>query len=239
MGKGILTPRRAADPNNQTNGKWCRGGATEEYPGGTCGNYPVRGGTVCAQRHGGKASHIRNKANLRLVKEKALIEANKMLEEDNETGDAVNHLLKRLAHASKMVQLYGALVAGLWEEGEEAVASGSESRRGWAYKRWIAGDGVSKGHYETHVDPILAAGRDKFHLHPLVEEFDAWCERHARFAKLAIDAHVDERRISLAEDTAGRLLALLEASWDRLGLTADQKQLERRHIAKDLMRDAG
>lgn len=204
--------------------------------GSRCKRPASPGHTVC-KLHGAGSPQAKRKAELRLVKEKALIEANKMLEEDNETGDAVNHLLKRLAHASKMVQLYGALVAGLWEEGEEAVAAGTEPRRGWARKVWIPhGEG---GHYESQVDPILAAGRDKFHLHPLVEEFDAWCERHARFAKLAIDAHVDERRISLAEDTAGRLLALLEASWDRLGLTADQKQLERRHIAKDLMRDVG
>lgn len=205
MANGQLPPRRVADPNNQTNGRWCKADPTEEQPGGTCGNRPVLGTTIC-HKHGAAAGQIKRAAKLRLVKESALQEAHRRMEGRAGTDqDALDHLLDSLYIAAQLVRVYADLTANLDEKEQLTVDSK------------IAGD----------------------QLHPFAKELRAWNAERSRIAKTCLDAGVEERRVRLAERMVDEFMRIQERSWDRLGLTADQKQLERRHIAKDLMRDAG
>lgn len=84
---------------------------------------------------------------------------------------------------------------------------------------------------------------------PWVRMYNEERDRLAKYSMDCIKAGVAEIMVRTATDTVQRFIDALEASWERLGLTPEQKESERkliakqlqerRHIAKDLMRDAG
>lgn len=58
--------------------------------------------------------------------------------------------------------------------------------------------------------------------HPLAGQHEYWVERCARFAKLAIDSGVEERRVQIAESHAAAMVAAVQSSFDALDLTPEQ-----------------
>lgn len=167
-------------------------------------------------------------------------EARRMMQVSGETMSELEHLLYALRRAYKLSLIYAEMLAALDEAGELMVSEGDEPRRGWARRVFIQPDEEgAKGYYEVQIDPLLTAGKDKYHVHPFVGEFNHWCQEHARIAKLCLDANVDERRVKATEDVAQEFIRLMEASFDRLGLPAEQRQAERQAIARDSMRLIG
>jgi hypothetical protein len=237
MSNGILPPRRAKDPNNQTNGKWCSADATPEYPGGTCGNTPIRGGTVCKRSHGGGAPQVIRKAEERWREQQALSVATKFLEEDDTISDPHEVLLKRLRHAGQMVFLYATMLQPIFDEGERMVRDEEIEYRGLIKSQWISlGE---TGYMEHTTDPLIVASGNGFKDHPWVLKLEHWCDKHAYYAKLCIDAKVDERRLQIAESYAQEFIRLMEASFARLGLPPEKRQQERLAIAQDSLRLSG
>lgn len=60
--------------------------------------------------------------------------------------------------------------------------------------------------------------------HPHVQLYNEERDRLARFSKLALDAGVSERLVRLAEDQGRVVIQLVEAAFQELGLTEEQRQ---------------
>jgi hypothetical protein len=213
--------------------------ATSKASGVRCKRRAIPGGMVCS-KHGGSAPQVKAKAQERVAKANALVEARRMMQVEGDHMSEVEHLLYALHRAFKMSLIYGEMLAGLDEAGELMVQEGDEPRRGWARRVFIQPEEEgAKGYYEVQIDPLLTAGKDKYHVHPYVGEFNHWCQEHARIAKLCIDVNVEERRVKATEDVAQEFIRLMEASFDRLGLPPEKKQQERLAIAQDYLRLSG
>jgi hypothetical protein len=203
MAKGHLTPRRAADPDNQTNGKWCKGDPTPQYPGGTCGNYPVKGSMVCYQTHGGKAEQVRRKGRERLQEQKA--------------GEALEKLRGDLKLAGGRLEISN-VDAMLWMVESTAwnVAFYEDQVRLLETNQLIE---------KTMFGPVLNMWVDL-----LNKEKD----RLAKYAHDCLKIGLEAKRVELRQQEAEAYMTAQIASWDALGLNAEQRQLAANSIQGSL-----
>lgn len=200
-------------------------------------HWAMKGQMVCGV-HGGKAPRSLAAAKRRLEYDAAMEKANKFLEEDDSVSDPHEVLLKRLRHAGKMVFLYATMLQPLYDEGDRLVEEKRIDYRGFIDAEWVS-FGEAGGYMKYTTDPLIVASNSGFKDHPWVLKLEYWCEKHAYYAKLCIDAKVDERRLQIAENTAQEFIRLMEASFDRLGLPPEKRQAERQAIARDSMRLIG
>jgi hypothetical protein len=194
----------------------------------------MKGQVVCGV-HGGKAPRSLAAAKRRLEYDAAMEKAMKFLEEDDSISDPHEVLLKRLRHAGKMVFLYATMLQPIFDEGERMVQNEEIPYRGLIKSEWIS-FGEMGGYMEHTTDPLIVASGQGFKDHPWVLKLEHWCDKHAYYAKLCIDAKVDERRLQIAESYAQEFIRLMEASFDRLGLPPEKRQQERLAIAQDSLR---
>lgn len=68
----------------------------------------------------------------------------------------------------------------------------------------------------------------------LVRMYDAERDRLTRYAKMCLDAGVDERRVRVAEGDAQRLATAVGRALDRVGLSEEQRGLLRAAMAEEL-----
>lgn len=200
-------------------------------------HWAMKGQLVC-RVHGGTAPRSLAAAKRRLAYDAAMEQATKFLQEDDSISDPHEVLLKRLRHAGQMVFLYATMLQPIFEEGDRQVAEGILDYRGLVKSEWIS-FGEFGGYMEHTTDPLIVASGQGFKDHPWVLKLEYWCEKHALYAKLCIDAKVDERRLQIAENTAQEFIRLMEASFDRLGLPPEKRQEERQAIARDTFRLIG
>ena len=237
-----LKPRRARDPNNQTNGRWCTAHPTKRYPGGTCGNYAIKGGTRCYQRHGGKAPQVFEAARRQVAQANAMDLARRMLEEVGQDKDPIVHLLECLYLAAGLVKVWGQMVADLDHAGEVAL-SGDDAdlvgkQRGWAIRvvKNLGTETKPKWTSETNHDPLLVQTKDGVKVHPFVDEYKHWVREKARYAKLCLDAGIQKRMVDLATAQASVWVQAFVAVIDNpaLELTATQRMDARRFLSAKL-----
>jgi hypothetical protein len=210
MSDGKLTPRRARDPENQTNGKWCCADATPEYPGGTCGNYPVKGGTVCFQSHGGAASQVRRKGQERLKEQ----EASKALEKHKSTlGGSrlgisnIDAMLWMLEEAAQNVLFYQDQVR-LLKQGK--------------------GGKNAEGEFEDGLYSFIPMVGDVEHV--MVKKYD---QERDRLFKIAADCSkigIEARRVEIVQEQAEILIKAQIAGWDAVGLDAAQRDVANKAV---------
>lgn len=177
---------------------------------------------------------MKNKAKVQFAKEKALVESRRMMQVSGEHMGEVEHLLFALRRAYHLSLLYGEMCSQLDEEAQLAVADGEEPRRGWARRVYVEATDTAKAHTAVEIDPMLSAGRDKYHIHPFVTEFNQWCAEHARIAKLCIDVKIDQRQLEINEDLARHFMAAIEALLDRLGVQGPARRTQLLAIAQDI-----
>ena len=82
-------------------------------------------------------------------------------------------------------------------------------------------------------------GRAEARPHVLVVMYAEWLDRLARFAKLALDAGVDERRVRLAEMEGRVLAAVVEAAVDACHPTLEERSAALQAAAGVMRRHAG
>lgn len=127
--------------------------------------------------------------------------------------DPIEHLLDSLYRAAALVQVWGSMVADLDNKGEVEAEEVVGRIRGWT--EW--------GEDRCAHDPLLVVTQSgKWKLHPFVEEYQRALERRAKFAKLALDAGVDERRTRIAENQAAQVAEIIRAVIAEQGL--DEKR---------------
>lgn len=123
---------------------------------------------------------------------------------DPDTLDPTHELLQVLADAAAMREVLLRLVAELVPEGTEAYVERPEGR-----------DGRELEPNYVPADPAGVYGPDHKgdgKPHVLVTMLGDWSDRAARYAKMAVDAGIDERRVELAEEQARQAAGWLR-SW--------------------------
>ena len=76
--------------------------------------------------------------------------------------------------------------------------------------------------------------RGEASIHPFVEQYERAMERVAKFAKLAVDAGVDQMRIELEAKQVDVAVRAFEAMLEDLQLTSEQRQEARETYARHL-----
>lgn len=199
---------------------------------GPCGQHVSGSDKVC-HWHGREAPQTRAAASRREAMaevEAELCGLGVAIEVD--PGEA---LLQMVHQSAGAVAVYGALVAELpmhpvivlddqcVEDGQEAQPAG-----GWLRRRHAAGQLLlSPGLYGP--DHLGDARR-----HILVAMWDAERERLANFARIALAAGVDERRVRLAEHQGQSMAGVVTAVLDALELSPEQREVGRRVATEQL-----
>lgn len=165
--------------------------------GNRCRQAAIKGGKVC-RFHGGAAPQVERAAAVRAARVEAIAEAERMVARAGVEADPLEHLLESLYRAAALVDVWGAMVAGLDAKGAREC---DEVRGEVEYIEHEYENGV-----ETLVrpkDPLTTANsRGEVQVHPFVAEYNTALDRRAKFAKMCLDAGVAERQIQLAEEQA-------------------------------------
>lgn len=204
--------------------------------GKPCKNPPVTGATVC-RMHGGSAPQVRKAALVRATVD----EARRMASRAGVDLHPVDHLLDCLQTAAQHAAVYGHMVADLDDAAEVDLDDPDSTghlrgRHEWAVRETgTTKDGSPRYGMVLETDRLMVANREgTAQLHPFVLAHERWVERHAKFAKMCLDAGIDERRQRIAELDARRGVEAFEGALDDAGLTVEQRQRARRAFAERL-----
>lgn len=203
----------------------CKGHST--ITGKPCGNYPLKGATVC-RKHGGAAPQVKAAARKRAEEEKA---AEKMAK-----------------HAAKMAALFGAprevepsqalvdlvqWTAGEVEFWRDKVRKLAEKRPGdltWGkVSETEQGSGPLPGTNVTH----------EATPHVYYRMLYAAQDRLATYATAALKAGVEERRVRLAEQQGDLVANVIERILNALDLSPEQAQRVPQVVPRELRLLAG
>jgi len=209
--------------------KKCRG---HNKVGKPCGNWPIRGGTVCTV-HGGKAPRVAKKALVRAELETWGLGDSKV--------DPGETLLRLVSQSAARVELYGQLLRDAYEAAErlkqahevdqliEETAEGEEERAAVQVARddlrkIFATGGVAALIGNTYGDSktggIYATGEAIRGLAKLEAEERTRC---ADFAAKAVKAGLAERQVRLAEQQAEIVLKAIDAALEVAGIPAAER----------------
>lgn len=191
----------------------CAGRKTNGEP---CGNYPMKGGTVC-RKHGGGAPQVRAAAKRRLALAGATAELDRLGRvADVEPAEA---MLAMVQEAAANVAVFRLLVQGLRLEVDHELAAVDE-------------DGVPLNAHGLGVGLAVRTGSAtkpaEVEVHVWVRMYDAERERLVKWAKACRDAGVDERLVQLAErqvDVVERILAATSAGLLAMTLGVLEREL--------------
>lgn len=204
--------------------------------GKPCKNRPVTGATVC-RMHGGSAPQVRKAALVRATVD----EARRMAARAGVDVHPVDHLLDCLHTAAQQEAVWAHMVADLDDAAEvdldDPDAAGKlRGRHEWAVRETgTTKDGEPRYGMVLETDRLMVANREgTAQLHPFVLAHERALERKAKFAKMCLDAGIDERRQRIAELDARRGVEAFEGALDDAGLTVEQRQRARRAFAERL-----
>jgi hypothetical protein len=183
--------------------------ARSKRTGEPCNNYPVKGANVC-RMHGGATRQTKALARRRLAMEAAKKEAARL--GGSRDVDPLDVLLEQVREAAANVSVYRLAIDHL--DVEVGPLDSAVAQRG------IITEGAV-------VDP---------QVHILVQMYDAERDRLVKYAKLCVDAGVDERRVRVTEQQASRLGQALGRALDapEVGLTGEQRGNLQRVLAAEL-----
>jgi hypothetical protein len=206
--------------------------ATSKQTGKRCKQYAAKGAKVC-RFHGGKAPQVKKAAEVRAARINAEEKAQRMLARAGIDADPIEHLLESLHRAAALVEVWAVMVAEIDEVAEEENAN-SETRGELGYEE----DTDPKSPYELSVrskDRLLSLDRHgQAGVHPYMVEYQNALDRRAKFAKLCIDAGVEQRQVELAEQQVEIVHGAFEAGLAAAELTDEQKQKARKAYADRL-----
>lgn len=121
----------------------------------------------------------------------------------------------------------GQLLAELECEAVPDPLSGLEHAYGLS-ARMVAATGILVDGLDS---PLGTNRHDEQVIHPLVALHGEWLDRYARCQKLALDAGIDERRLTMAERDARTLLDVVGRAIEAAGLTPAQEEAFRVNLA--------
>lgn len=200
--------------------------------GQRCGKPRVKGATVCAT-HGGSAPQVRRAAEVRAAKLDAHAKAERMVARAGVDADPIEHLLDSLHRAAALVEVWGQMVADLDNAAEVDVDGRPGAIRGEIGYRVADADSNDELNVVA-ADRMMALNRHgEAQVHPYVTEYQQALDRRAKYAKLAIDAGVEERRVEIEQEKGRQVAAVIQAVLADLGhdLAADDvRRVVGRHL---------
>lgn len=210
--------------------------ARSSRTGKPCKKQAVTGATVC-RSHGAGAPQVRQAAEVRAARMEAHAEAGRMVTRAGVDADPIEHLLDSLHRAAALVEVWGRMVADLDNAAEVDLQDRPGGLRGevWYETVDVSTDDAEPKHRRVpKADRLLALNREGMAApHPFVEEYHRALDRRAKFAKLAIDAGVEERRVEIEEEKGRQVAAVIRAVLADLGhdLAADDvRKVVGRHL---------
>lgn len=198
-----------------------------------CKGWPVEGAEVC-RFHGGAAPQVQAAARARVVQahmDQVLKYAIGDVERRHLDKSADEQLLEEVGRSAQAVEWLAMRVAELH------VPDPSQS--GDVLEDLISVD--DEGNPVTRPNRFSLYGpthTGDLGVHPLLTLLNQERDRHARMAKLAIDAGISERLVRLAESQAHQIVAVIVAVIDTLPLDAGQRE-DARRVAADKLRALG
>lgn len=208
--------------------------AKSKQSGQRCKRAAIVGGTVC-KMHGGGTKAAKAKAAARSAQIKAEEKAQRMVAQAGVDVDPIEHLIDSLHRASALVEVWGAMVAEL-DTTAESEAESKGIIRGDLRHEPVKSEKF--GGVDIAVTPndrlLTVDNRGQAGVHPFIVQYEGALDRKAKFAKLCIDAGVEQRQVELYEQQVEIAYRGFEAALEALGLTDDQKQTARRAYADHL-----
>jgi hypothetical protein len=200
--------------------------------GEPCDAWAIRGGTVCVS-HGGGAPQVSAAAEIHSATMAAHDAAQRMLARAGVDADPLEHLLDSLYRAAALMAVWGSMVAAIDARAEEEAREAEILRGELGY--YEAGEDSSDELRVVSRDRLLALNSQGMaQIHPYVLEYDKWAERRARFAKLCLDARIDERIITLHQGQVELAQRAFEAMLAEMGMSAAARQEARHSYARHL-----
>lgn len=197
--------------------------AAKNRDGTRCRSYAMKGQKRC-RMHGAASPQARKRGDQR----RALEEAKRMVARAGVEMDPIEHLLDSLHHAAQLAEVFGMMAAALDEASAELELRG-ELRYHVAALDSPNELAVASG------DHLLGFNHDgEAQLHPFLVEHRRWVEIRAKFAKLCLDARIDERLIALHERQVKLAQQAFEAMLEELGFNAPKRQEARQAYARHL-----
>lgn len=191
--------------------------------GNRCRRWPTVGGTVCAT-HGGRAPRVAAAAERRRAEDAIRRELGALADFRADGGDTdpIGTLLRRLRQADQRADLYAELLQRQYDraadDADDQLPVGVKALIGHKYA--IGGDGRPV--------PVEEAVRALVGLE--AEERD----RAVKYAKLALDAKVDERLTAAHETQVNMVADALGAALAEMGLSHGQQQEAAGRVARIL-----
>lgn len=202
--------------------------AKAKTTGKRCKRLPTPGAKVC-RMHGGAAPQTKRKAEERV----AIAEAQRMVARAGVDADPLEHLLDSLHTAYQLQLVWGSMVAAIDEAAETDAAERDELRGSLGYYETDPDDRDDLA--VTSNDRMLALNKfGEAQVHPYVVEYQKAIERRARFAKLCLDARIDERLVALHSRQVELAHKAFEGMLKDLGLSEPKRQEARRSYARHL-----
>lgn len=195
--------------------KKCKASKTDGTP---CGNWALRGMTVC-RYHGGAAPAAKKAAARRLEEEKARAEAAKAVKlfGGKRDIDPSQALLDLVQWTAGEVEFWRNKVRVLAEENEAALTWG-ETKTEFGFERGQVKD-VTTSEGGAHVAyRMLYAAQDRL----------------AQYAAAALRAGVEERRVRLAEQQGDLVAMAIRRILAALGLSPEQEALVVEVVPREL-----
>jgi len=184
--------------------------------GGPCMKWPVRGGPGVCGTHGARAPQVQAKTEQR----KALVKVEREAARLGGSIDAnpIDVLLEQVREAAANVEVLREWISEHLQVGVGGESSIVEAQR------------VIEGEYGATVVPATA--------HIMVTLYNQERDRLVKYARLCLDAGVEERRVQLAELQGRRLSEVVKAAVEALN-PSDEGRATAFKAAGDAMRRIG
>lgn len=166
--------------------------------GNRCGRAPVRGAMVC-KLHGGAIPKVAAKARVRAELE------DWGLTDSTTDIDPVEIMLRLVSQSARRAEQYAAELERLVGEHDTLTEA-------------LTGESLIMDPQSGTLTKISEYTRSVVQLE--AQERD----RLGKFSKLCVDAGVAERRVALAEKQGAMIAAVLQAAFDQLALSEDQRR---------------
>ena len=202
--------------------------------GERCRRKATKGTTVCCV-HGARAPQVKRAIAKKQAQEAALKYASGVMKRQGVDMDPAQHLVGALYEAQGMKAYFGAFVARLDEESQAQAKGGLRGVLQYS----LPDDELDELAVSSN-EMLLGFNRHgEAQIHPFVEQFNLWFDKHLKAADMCLKAGIAERKVKLAEEQGQIMVRIIRGMALELERTLgtpilsrpDFPAMVRRHLA--------